>query len=48
MIVGITPKGSSKATVAIQHERLAAAKDVETMRAFWKERFEDLKHLLAR
>ena len=48
VIVGITPKGSSKATVAIQHERLAAAKDVETMRDFWKERFEDLKHLLAR
>ena len=48
VIVSITPKGPTKATAAIQHERLSAAEDVETMRAFWKERFEDLKQIVAR
>lgn len=48
VIVSITPKGSSKATAAIQHERLPAAKDVARMRAYWKQRFEDLKQILTR
>ena len=35
-------------TAAIQHELLSAARDVERMRAVWKERFEDLKQILTR
>ena len=47
VMVGITPKGPSKASAAIRHERLGAAEEVETMRAFWKERFQDLSQILS-
>ncbi len=46
VMVGITPKGPSKASAAIRHERLGAAEDVETKRTFWKERFQDLSQIL--
>lgn len=35
---GFTPKGETKSSVALIHERLPDADAVERMRAFWKER----------
>jgi hypothetical protein len=47
VVVGITAKGPSKSTAAIQHERLPEAGAVKDMRAFWKERLGVLADLLA-
>jgi hypothetical protein len=47
VIVGLTPKGDAKAAVAIQHERLGSAEEVEERRAFWRERLAALGELLA-
>ena len=33
--VGFHPKGPKKSTVAVQHDKLASAKDVERKRAYW-------------
>ncbi|MGH2806182.1 MAG: hypothetical protein ACRDKT_02790 [Actinomycetota bacterium] len=44
--ISFTAKGPSKATLTVQHERLAAKKDVEKMRAFWKERLARLAEQL--
>lgn len=44
--VGLTGKGQAKASLAIQHERLASAEEVEERRAFWRERLEVLAKLL--
>lgn len=41
-------KGRAKATVTVQHERLADEGAVEEMRAFWKERLGELAHRFAR
>ena len=38
VIFGFTPKGETKSSVALIHERLPDADAVERMRAFWKER----------
>ncbi|HET8526227.1 MAG TPA: hypothetical protein VFM81_06260 [Actinomycetota bacterium] len=46
VVVGITAKGPSKSTAAIQHERLPSAEGVTEMRAFWKERLAALADLL--
>jgi hypothetical protein len=40
-------KGRGKSSLAIQHERLPDADDVEEMRAFWKERLTRLGEILA-
>ncbi|HEX2030171.1 MAG TPA: hypothetical protein VHL78_02055 [Actinomycetota bacterium] len=48
VVVGFTAKGPDKATVAVQHERLADADAVEEMRAWWKERLARLADVLAR
>lgn len=46
-VVGITPKGPSKSSVAIQRERLPDAEAVTEMRTLWKERLAALADLLA-
>ena len=43
----LTPKGDAKASLQLQHERLASADRVEPMRAHWKERLAALVELLA-
>ena len=40
------PKGRSKTTVTVMHEKLASAKAVEQMRAFWKERLGELADVM--
>lgn len=42
VIFGFTPKGETKSSVALIHERLPDADAVERMRAFWKERLDRL------
>jgi hypothetical protein len=44
--VGITAKGPSKSSAAIQHERLPDDGAVKEMRAFWKERLAALAELV--
>jgi uncharacterized protein YndB with AHSA1/START domain len=44
--MGFIAKADDKATVALSHERLADAAEVEQMRAFWRERLATLKALL--
>ncbi len=46
--VNFTAKGESKATAALQHVRLPATEDIETWRAFWKERLNRLAAELTR
>lgn len=46
VLVSFDEKGPSKATVYVQHERLADAEDVEEKRAFWKERLARLAEML--
>jgi hypothetical protein len=41
-----TSKGPAKATVHVQHDRLADARAVEAMRAFWRERLARLGDVL--
>jgi hypothetical protein len=41
--VGFTAKGARKSTVAVQHDKLASAKDVETKRAYWARSLAKLK-----
>jgi heat shock protein HslJ len=47
MNVSLTAKGDAKASVTIQHERLASAAEVEEQRAFWRSRLAALGELLA-
>jgi hypothetical protein len=42
----LTPKGVSKTQVAVQHVKLANARDVERKKAYWAEQLERLKDLL--
>jgi uncharacterized protein YdhG (YjbR/CyaY superfamily)/uncharacterized protein YndB with AHSA1/START domain len=44
--VTITPKGASKSSVTVQHERLADGEEADAMRTFWRERLSALKELL--
>lgn len=44
--VWLTPKGESKTQVAVQHVKLANARDVERKKAYWGEQLERLKDLL--
>jgi hypothetical protein len=37
------PKGAKKSMVAVQHDKLASAKDVERKRAYWAKSLEKLK-----
>jgi uncharacterized protein YndB with AHSA1/START domain len=46
--VGFTAKGEAKSVVALQHERLADAKEAERMKAFWRDRVAALKEMLER
>jgi len=41
--VGFTSKGARKSTVAVQHAKLASAKDVAKKRAYWARSLEKLK-----
>ena len=40
------PKGSDKSQVTVTHERLSAAAEAERMKAYWKERLDELKVVL--
>ena len=44
--VGFTAKGETRSSVALDHERLPDAEAAATMKAFWRERLEELKGLL--
>lgn len=44
--VGFTPKGDTKAEVAVLHERLTDGNAVAGMKAYWRERLTALKQLL--
>lgn len=46
--VGFTAKGEGKSTVALEHSRLADAKEAERMKAYWRDRVAALKALLER
>jgi activator of Hsp90 ATPase-like protein len=46
VVVSFDPKGRSKTTVAVQHERLADARAVEEMRGMWKEQLNRLAEVL--
>jgi uncharacterized protein YndB with AHSA1/START domain len=46
--VTFLPKGDAKSTAALQHERLADAREAERMKAFWRERVAALKEMLER
>jgi hypothetical protein len=46
VVFGFTPKGETKSTVALSHERLPDAAAVEEVRAFWKERLGRLAQTL--
>jgi uncharacterized protein YndB with AHSA1/START domain len=41
--VTFDPKGDAKSTVAVEHARLADAKEAERVKAFWRERLAALK-----
>jgi len=44
--VGFTAKGETRSSVALDHERLQDAETAAEMKAFWRERLEQLKGLL--
>jgi hypothetical protein len=46
VVVAFDPKGRSKTTVAVQHERLPDARAVEEMRGMWKEHLKRLAEVL--
>jgi hypothetical protein len=46
VIVTFTAKGEAKSAVALQHERLADAKEAERMKVFWRDRVGVLKEVL--
>jgi hypothetical protein len=46
VVVSFDPKGRSKTTVAVQHERLPDARAVEEMRGMWKDHLERLAKVL--
>ena len=46
VIVGFEAKGEATSTVAIEHERLANAREAERMKAYWRERVAALKEEL--
>jgi uncharacterized protein YndB with AHSA1/START domain len=46
VVVSFDPKGRSKTTVTVQHERLPDARAVEEMRGMWKEHLERLAKVL--
>ncbi len=46
--VGFYPKGAKKSMVAVQHDKLSSAKDVETKRAYWAKSLEKLKATVER
>jgi hypothetical protein len=46
--VGFTAKGDEKSQVALEHSRLADAKEADHMKAYWRERVATLKEVLER
>jgi hypothetical protein len=46
VVVSFDPKGRSKTTVAVQHERLPDARAVEEMRGMWKDHLKRLANVL--
>ncbi len=47
VVVYLTPKGDSRTTVTVSHERLAGPADVATRRAFWRDRLAALAAVTA-
>ena len=48
LTIGVDAKGDDRSTVYVEHERLRDADHVDQMRAFWRDRLTELKHLLER
>ncbi|WP_247659497.1 SRPBCC domain-containing protein [Micromonospora sp. U56] len=46
IVVGFAPKGDTKATVTVVHEKLTDAEQAAALRAYWRERLAALKQLL--
>ena len=46
--VGFTAKGDDKSSVALEHSRLADAREAERMKAYWRDRVAALKEQLER
>jgi hypothetical protein len=46
--VNFLPKGDAKSQVAVEHSKLADPGEAERMKAYWGERLERLRDLLAR
>jgi hypothetical protein len=46
--VGFTAKGSEKSQVALEHSRLADAKEADAMKTYWRDRVTTLKEQLER
>lgn len=47
LVVGFVSRSDGKSQVALAHEKLAGAAEVERLRIFWRERLGALKQLLA-
>jgi hypothetical protein len=41
-VLGFTPKGASKSSVAVEHQKLTDRTAIARAKAFWAERFEAL------
>jgi hypothetical protein len=48
VVIDFTAKDEAKSTVALEHERLADAKEAERMKAYWRDRVAALKEVLER
>ena len=48
VVVDFAAKDDAKSTAALRHERLADAREVERMKAYWRERVTTLKEVLER
>ncbi|MEU4717306.1 hypothetical protein AB0F73_27165 [Micromonospora purpureochromogenes] len=46
IVVGFAPKGDTKATVTVVHEKLTDAEQAAALKAYWRERLAALKQLL--
>ncbi len=46
IVAGFMAKGDAKSTVGLEHEKLPDTEALARMKAFWRERFVDLKQFL--
>ena len=48
MLVGFTAKDQARSSVALEHQRLPDAETAERLKAFWRERLQELQRVLER